>query len=279
MTTSAPATEQPLRTPPYDKSVLGKAHLLLGAFGPGTISLGLTELSQRSGVSKASTYRLAQELVHWGFLARRGDNYQLGVRIFEMSQRVPLTVALRQIARPLLTDLFSTVHTSVNISILDGSEHILCVEKIAGRGNVLGEFQVGSRLPTSCSSSGKVLLADWMAAHGGQLPQVPLPRLTARSVCTPAALHRQLRTVQARGFAVEVGEVRADCAGIAAPIVNYAGRAFAALSATVPINRVDPERLAPAVMSSAVAIGRLVDNWSMSHAPHALTDPDDMIVA
>ena len=42
-------------------SVLGKAHLLLTAFTAGPTTMGLTELSRRSGVSKASAHRLAGE--------------------------------------------------------------------------------------------------------------------------------------------------------------------------------------------------------------------------
>ena len=54
----------------HPASVLGKAYLLLGAFAGGPATLGLTELSRRSGVPKASTHRLAVELVDLGLLAR-----------------------------------------------------------------------------------------------------------------------------------------------------------------------------------------------------------------
>ena len=51
-------------------SVLGKAHLLLTAFTAGPTTMGLTELSRESGVSKASAHRLAVELAGLGLLTR-----------------------------------------------------------------------------------------------------------------------------------------------------------------------------------------------------------------
>src|SRR4051812_24950948 len=115
----------------YPNSVLGKAQLLLGAFESGAFQLRLTELSRRSGVPKASAYRLAQELVQWGLLERTGDTYQLGMRVFELGQRVPVAAVLRRVARPLLTDLFAATRATIHLAVLDGG-HVLYVEKVAG---------------------------------------------------------------------------------------------------------------------------------------------------
>ena len=53
-------------------SVLGKVALILQAFSTDDDELTLSHLSRRSGVSKASVYRLAQELLELGFLERSG---------------------------------------------------------------------------------------------------------------------------------------------------------------------------------------------------------------
>src|SRR5437879_11504903 len=56
-------------------SVLGKARLILDAFDTENAELSLTDLVRRTGVAKASVYRLAQELTAWGVLERGGTRY------------------------------------------------------------------------------------------------------------------------------------------------------------------------------------------------------------
>ncbi|HKN56723.1 MAG TPA: helix-turn-helix domain-containing protein, partial [Amycolatopsis sp.] len=69
--------ESPLVTDSGTASVLKKVQLILSAFEGGKPQLGLTALARRAGLSKATTYRLAQELSELGFLDRVDGEYQL----------------------------------------------------------------------------------------------------------------------------------------------------------------------------------------------------------
>ncbi|WP_459548639.1 IclR family transcriptional regulator [Nocardia sp. X0981] len=241
----------------YPNSVLGKVQLLLSAFESGGYRLKLTDLSRRAGVPKASAYRLAQELVQWGLLERRGDTYQLGMRLFELGQRVPAAATLRAVARPCLLDLFIATRASIHLAVLDGG-HVLYLEKIAGQGNLDDHSYVGGRLPATCTATGKALLA--VTAEGAvtsqQLVDADLVRFTSRSVSSVAALREQLAEVRRRGFAVEIEETRARSASIAVPVTGADGNAIAAVSATVPNGRLDVPRLLIPLQSAAAVIAR-----------------------
>src|SRR5439155_21949585 len=65
-------------------SVLGKTRLILEAFELDDTDLSLSELSRRTGISKASVHRLSHELLEWGMLERSGAEYRLGMRAFEL---------------------------------------------------------------------------------------------------------------------------------------------------------------------------------------------------
>ncbi|WP_448616485.1 IclR family transcriptional regulator [Modestobacter sp. URMC 112] len=242
------------------KSVLGKVQLLLGAFGAGAFQLRLTELSRRSGVPKASAYRLAQELVQWGLLERQGDNYQLGIRVFELGQRVPVIAVLRSVSRPFLVDLFATTRATINLTVLDEA-HVLLLEKVAGEANDQAYAEVGSRLPASCTATGKVLLA--MRPEGEAVVRhyeaAGLPRATSRSVATSAALRGQLSEVRSRGYAVETHETLTGYGTVAVPVTGYDGFVHATVSATLPANRMSVPRLVPQLQGAAAGIGRAVD--------------------
>jgi DNA-binding IclR family transcriptional regulator len=242
------------------KSVLGKAQLLLGAFGSGAYRLKLTELSRRSGVPKASAYRLAQELVRWGLLERSGDSYQLGLRMFELGQRVPVSGVLRSIARPVLADLFAATRATIHLAVLDGT-HVLYVEKVAGEANVHSHSHVGGRLPASCTATGKVLLALHRDSEETlhRLERGALSRPTSRAVPSVALLRRQLATIADRGCAVEIEEMLPGFGSLAVPIVDVDGAAYAAISATVPLDRLAVRQLLPVLREAAATISRAVD--------------------
>lgn len=239
-------------------SVLGKAQLLLGAFESGAVRLRLSELSRRSGVPKASAYRLAQELVRWGLLDRHDETYELGMRLFQLGERVPASAVLRSVARPLLTDLFARTRATIHLAVLDAA-HVLFVEKIAGEESVLTHSQLAGRLPASCTATGKVLLAlsPDGRRHIGQLSRgAGLATLTERSVVSAAVLKRQLAAVERQRFAHEVGEVRAGHASLAVPVEGPDGVVRAALSATGPVSEVSVERLLPTLRATAARITR-----------------------
>ena len=64
------------------KSVLGKVQLIFEAFQRADYELSLAELCQRTGMAKSTAHRLCQELVHWGWLEKSGNNYRLGLLLF-----------------------------------------------------------------------------------------------------------------------------------------------------------------------------------------------------
>lgn len=247
-------------TESYPKSVLGKAQLLLAAFGSGAFRLRLTELSKRSGVPKATAYRLAEELTQWGLLERVGDSYQLGLRIFELGQRVPVAAMVRRVSKPFLVDLFTATRGTTHMAVLDGV-HVLYLEKVAGEASVHTHSEVGGRLPASCTATGKALLAlsPGGEAAVGHYERAGLHAPTARSVATTDALRRQLAEVRERRFAVELGETLSGYGSLAAPVAGADGVVFAAVSVTLPVSRLAVGRLVPVVQATAARIARAVE--------------------
>ncbi|MGW6442312.1 IclR family transcriptional regulator [Lentzea sp. NPDC055074] len=248
-------------------SVLGKAQLLLRAFESGTYQLGLTDLSRRSGVPKASAYRLAQELVEWGLLERRGDHYQLGMRMFELGQRVPTSAVLRSVAGPALADLFAVTRATIHLAVLDGA-HVLFLEKVAGEANILSHSRIGGRLPAPCTATGKVLLAAAtdLDEHLARFREAGLAHLTSRTVSSVDDLRKQLTAVQAQGFALEIEETMPGVGSLAVPVTGADGTVHAAVSTTAPVTRLTPRHLLPQLRTTAATIARALDRALLAAA-------------
>ncbi|MBC3191179.1 IclR family transcriptional regulator [Pseudonocardia sp. C8] len=260
------------------KSVLGKVQLLLSAFHTGPLQMRLTELSRRSGVPKGTTYRLAQEMVRWGLLERVGDRYQIGVRMFELGQRVPIAAVLRAVSRPVLTDLYADTRASIHMAVLDG----ICVryvEKITGSAHVVTHSDVGRHFPATCTSSGKVLLALHPDSERvcAELATTPFARMTSLSVGSWPDLRDQLDTIRRRGFALERQEAAAGFGSVAVPVAGPDGAVYAAVSAAQPLPQFHVDRLVPRLREAARGVSRAVHE-RLATAPGGfgpLTGPPD----
>jgi IclR family acetate operon transcriptional repressor len=92
---------------------------------------------------------------------------------------------------------------------------------------------------------GKVLLA-WLPAAERErlLGGRRLERLTPASITDPRRLERELEQVRRRGFALDNEEAFPGIRCVAAPLRDREGRALAAVSVTVPAQRMGPRRQA-----------------------------------
>jgi DNA-binding IclR family transcriptional regulator len=224
-------------------SVLGKVRLILEAFGPDDEHLSLTEITRRSGVPKASVHRLAQELLQWGLLERRGSAYWLGMRLFEIGQRVPRQRILRDAARPYMEDLLQATGETIHLAVLDGLE-VLYVEKISGHGQIKKPTRVAGRMPLHCTATGKVLLAFGPRRVLDEVLASPLERVTPYTVVAPGLLRQELAKARELGYAVEREQTREGFSSVAIPLIGPTGATMGALSITAATFRTDVGKFA-----------------------------------
>lgn len=233
-------------------SLLAKANLLLSAFTHDITTMGLTELSRRSGVPKASVHRLCAEMVELGYLARTPKGYQLGWRIYDLGRLVPGPARLREIARPALQDLRMVTRAVVHLAVPQGSDCVY-LERIAGRRELAVVSAVGDRVPNHSTASGRLFLAH---ADEQTLAQVEQEALDFLSLQTPAQLHRLLEDIRQRRFSDEATILR-GFKSISVPVVYPGtGHVIASISVTVDADRRDDQQLRHALWGTAADISR-----------------------
>lgn len=227
-------------------SVLRKANLLLAAFDGAHTRMGLSELSRRSGVSKATVHRLAQELTELGLLRREGSDYGLGWTIYDLGQQMAWPANAQRLVRPTLLDLHAVTRAVVHMAVRRGNECVL-VERFAGRREV-GVLDVGDRVSLPHSASGRVFLAFddpsvWNDAHSAH----------------SAELRAELRNIRAHGWAEEREERVAGYRTYAVPI--YAGPlrdVAATVSVTLDLARPDAPAVLDALQVAGASLSRSV---------------------
>jgi DNA-binding IclR family transcriptional regulator len=251
---------EPVRTRPYGdglgngaNSVLGKARLILEAFEIDELDLSLSEISRRTGISKASVHRLSHELLEWGMLERSGTDYRLGMRAFELGARVPRFRVLRDALRPFMENLHHTTKETVHLAVLDGLE-VLYLEKIAADPRVARPSRIAGRMPLHCTATGKILLAYAPPSLLETVLARPLERRTPSTIIVPGVLREQLQKVPDKGHAIEQEETALGYCSVAVPLFGSSGLVLAALSITAPTFRAHTANY----VSALIAVSRKV---------------------
>jgi DNA-binding IclR family transcriptional regulator len=203
----------------------------------------LAELTRRVGISKTTVHRVCGALVERGWVLRDTATgaYSLGIRAIGVGAAAaesPLVVAFRPVAAELLARHNETVH----LTLLDGEESVF-IAKAETTHAVRLVAAIGSRLPAFASASGRVLLADLPSeivevTYGDRRLVTP----TGRELGGLGELLRLLARVREDGFAENVEETAIGLHCIAVPVRNGRGRALAAMTACVPIGRIDRAR-------------------------------------
>ncbi|MEV5652346.1 IclR family transcriptional regulator [Nocardia sp. NPDC052254] len=245
------------------ESVLGKARLLLEAFDAAAGELSLTELSRRSGVAKATTYRLANELVGWGVLERSGTKYRLGLRLFELGQLVPAQRLLRDAALPYLQELYAETGATVHFAIRDGLD-VLYIDKLVGHGAVEIPSRIAGRLPLYATATGKAILAFSPADVVAQVVENGLSTFTRRTVATAAHLHRQLGTARQNMLAVEAEEMSVGAVSAAVPVFGPHSVLVGAVGMSTTTARMRLDRMSVPLKAAGAGITRTLGSLARS---------------
>ncbi|WP_210575106.1 IclR family transcriptional regulator [Streptomyces sp. GESEQ-4] len=250
----APAPD-PASCPDPMNSVLGKVRPILEAFTAEDSALSLAELVRRTGVAKATVHRLAQELVVWGLLERTGCDYRLGLRLFEMGQRVHRQRILREVAQPYMEDLLLATQETIHFAIHDSLD-VVYLEKIFPHRGLNEESRVAGRLPLYCTATGKAILAYSPGSLFAEVVRSGLKPFTRHTVTSPGRLRAQLERIRAEGIATEAEEIRLGYTSMAVPVFGSRSTLVGALSITAPTYRMDPSGHATALRTAALGISR-----------------------
>ena len=239
-------------------SVLGRAFEVLSCFTVGDASLTLSEISRRTGVSKATVHRLVTELARWGVVEQTRAGVQLGLRLFELGQLASRHRTVGEAALPYLRDLHEATRETVHlvVPVEDSGLEVVYLEKVAAKGGPALPSRVGGRMPSYCTGVGKALLAFSPPSTVDAVVRAGLKRLTPYTIVAPALLRRELAEIRETGFAFEREESALGVVCVACPVPGPDGGAVAAVSIAGWSNRLDVGRVSPAVRTASLAISR-----------------------
>lgn len=230
-------------------SSVKKALQVLQAFSEDQTEWGVTELSLSLKSHKSSISRILITLQAQGFVEKNPQTgkYCLGFKVIELGQRALSRFELKEWAGPYLEELAGKTKEIIHLSLLDQNE-IVYLDKKGKEQALTVATRIGGRNPAYCSAMGKVLLAALPPAELDRVLSLgPLQCLTPSTITEIPSLKKELERVRKRGYAIDHEESFPGIRCVAAPIRNRRKEVIAAVSATVPKQRMGREKMAQIV--------------------------------
>ena len=215
---------------------LARGLSVLGAFDQAHPKLGISELAERTRLSKSTIFRLVYTLQELGYIvpAGEGKKYTLGPKVLGLGFAVLSSLELRDVAQPYLQELSREVQETVNLAILDEWQ-LMYVERIKTHQIVNINLHVGSRLELFNTAMGRVLAAfsnhEWLESYLEYLKNIPEAEPYRKN--KGKKLVNILEEVRERGYAINDEELTPGLLSIATPVRNRDGSIAGAVNIAV----------------------------------------------
>jgi IclR family pca regulon transcriptional regulator len=231
---------------------LARGLIVIQAFTQQTPQMTISQLSVRTGLSRAAVRRCLYTLTKLGFAgAEDGQRYALRPRMLSLSHTYTTSSALSTASQPILERMSSTFRESFSVATLDGDEIVYIARTVVPSRVMAVDLHIGSRLPAYCTSMGRVLLAYLPPEQLEQyLARVQLTPHTTRTITSVDKLRLALRTVRRIGYALVDQELEVGLRSLAVPVYAPSGRVVATVNLSgnaprMPVFEMQTRFLAP----------------------------------
>jgi IclR family pca regulon transcriptional regulator len=241
---------------------LARGLTVLEAFSERKRPLTISQVAQRTQLSRASVRRCLYTLEQLGYVSQQDGQFALRPRVLHLGHAYFSSTSLVSLAQPILDNLSARIHETSALAILDGTDILYLVRSEVQR-VLTYSLGMGSRLPAYCTSNGRLLLAhqpasvlDGFFEHADLRPRTLQTKVSRQELETSFARAREL------DYVVVDEELEPGLRAIAVPVRSASGIVLAGISVSVRAAKVSEaemiSRLLPPMREAATAIGRLI---------------------
>jgi len=222
-------------------------------------SLGLSDISKRTKLSRAGVRRLMHTLIALGFVRQSGDAFTLTPRVLQLGFSYLSSLSLREVAQPVIETLSRETDEVVAISVLDGA-NVIYVTRAEVTSVLRRGLTIGSRIPAFCTSMGRVLLAGLSPEEcDANLNGSELRAWTRLTTTDPVKLSREIDIVRNQGWSFVGEELEIGACGIAVPIRDPNGNTIAAINLSTNLARHSPQALVKNFLPRLLKAGEQIE--------------------
>lgn len=231
---------------------------VIRSFSAEAPSQTMTEVAQRTGLTRAGARRILHTLHALGYVEMEGRQFRLTAKVLDLGFAYLSSLPLWSLAEPFVEALVRDVHESSSAAVLDGTD-IVYVLRVPTHKIMSINLGVGSRLPAYCSSMGRVLLAGLDdTALNTYLSSGHFPARTPRTLTDPALLREEIMRVRQQGWALIDEELEVGLISVAAPVRGRNGKVLAAVNVGLHSSRMSAAAVQETILPKLQATARQI---------------------
>ncbi|MFA7669025.1 MAG: IclR family transcriptional regulator C-terminal domain-containing protein [Burkholderiaceae bacterium] len=231
---------------------------VIRSFSAEAPSQTMTEVAQRTGLTRAGARRILHTLHALGYVEIDGRQFRLTAKVLDLGFAYLSSLPLWSLAEPFVEDLVRDVQESSSVAVLNDQD-IVYVLRVPTHKIMSINLGVGSRLPAYCSSMGRVLLAsladDTLAQH---LASTDFVARTPHTLTDPGQVREAILQVREQGWALIDQELELGLISLAAPISGRSGKVLAAVNVGLHSSRMNAEDAKQAVLPKLLKTARQI---------------------
>ena len=209
---------------------LARGLAVMGTFGRGNKKMTLTQVAERTGLTRGTARRFLRTLCTLGYVATDEKLFWLTPKVLKFSSNYLSTFGLGETAYVHIQELTERIGETSSMSVLDDDE-IVYVARVEKRRVFSNRIEVGTRLPAHSTSMGLVLLSGLDDKElDTWLNTTELQRFTENTIVDKAALRRAIEAIRSNGYAMTDGTLEIGVRSLSVPIRDREDKVIAALN-------------------------------------------------
>ena len=226
--------------------------------------VGVTELANQLGLTKATIFRHLKTLLDRGYIAKTAtaSRYRLGIKSHLLGRMASASINLLSAAEDAMRELREKTGETAVLSAVE-SKAVRVVTTIKGKSPFEIGVRSGSELFFHASAQGKAALA-FNRSLLAKSQHRSLPPLTDQTIKTWSQLQRELELIRRRGWATAPEQVVLGLNALAAPVFDELGECVAAVAIVGSIQFILKDPQARQVAAVLKAAARISENLGYS---------------
>jgi IclR family pca regulon transcriptional regulator len=217
---------------PYFSKVIEKGLRILNLFSPVSPSLSLKDITSKTGINPASTFRFVETLIQLGYLKKdpRTKLIKLGPMALAFSHNVIASFDLLQIIKPFIDEAFENFNVTIDSGVIEDDRPVILYRREA-KDTLVFKMPVAAAGIMHCTALTKAILA-WLPEDSlsRALDSMTFIRRTPHTLTSPAALRTDLLKTRERGYSINNEEFVVGLISLGAPLIARDGTVIGAVS-------------------------------------------------
>jgi DNA-binding IclR family transcriptional regulator len=226
----------------YPVQSLIKSVAIMDILADSVEGMGITEISEKTGMNKSTVHRILTTLVHERYVDQdvRKGRYRLSFKLFEIARRILNNVRTTKVVAPFLEKLTEETGESARLIIPDyeNARLVVCDEVLTSK-PIMVRTHLGETLSLSQTAAGKMFLASLTDEEIKELIDGKGRKVVLEADgYSFSQLRKDLGPVRESGFAYDSIRIEEEKVNnVAAPIQDESGNIVALIDVFWPAHR------------------------------------------